>query len=431
MTDERMFDGFGLHAVVVGSGAREHAITLQLLDENWTVDVVPGNPMIPGSTLGSLDDVYSLDAHLFIIGPEVPLAAGMADKLRAADKTVFGPGAEMAQLEGSKIWMKRLLAEAGVPTALWRSVDSHEAVRLALGWLKNMVGCTTYVIKTDGLAAGKGVTVTSDYRAAEADGYAKVDQYPDRVNAVRRALIEEGFEGVELSQFGICNGREAYMIDGAKDYKRLNDGDKGPNTGGMGAVSPLEATPHGISREQQVSIFAATTGKLMTFMVEHDMIYIGALFAGLMLTETGAKVLEYNIRFGDPEMCSMMARCTGGFGLALLAAARGDRSEPPTFSNDVAVTVILAQPGYAELETLTKGEVISGIEAAAAVDGVRLYFAGVSTDEMGNVVTNGGRVIAVTATAPSLEDARARAYQAAGQITWGANGPHYRTDIGA
>ncbi|HEX2039737.1 MAG TPA: phosphoribosylamine--glycine ligase [Acidimicrobiales bacterium] len=370
-----------LRVAVVGSGGREHALRHVL---SRTATVV------------SPDD----DADLYVVGPEAPLVDGLADRLRAEGKLVFGSGADGARLEGSKGWMKEVLAAADVPTARFAAVDSAAD---AAAFLRTLPG--PYVVKTDYLAAGKGVLVTDDLDEALADATAKLAQ--------GHVVIEEGMAGPELSVLAVCNGKDFVLLPPARDHKRVGDGDTGPNTGGMGAFSPVpDAECLDVS-----DIVRATLDELLRRGID----YRGVLYAGLMLTSDGPKVLEYNVRFGDPEAQVVLPRFTSDLAELLLAAAAGDPLPQPTFADDAAVTVVLAAEGYPG--TVRRGDPITGIEAAESVPGVTVFRAAV--DEQGR--TAGGRVLAVTALAPTLAEARSRAYEGVAHISW--PGMHYRKDI--
>jgi phosphoribosylamine---glycine ligase len=401
-----------MRVCVVGSGGREHALA-DVLARTADVVVTPGNPGIPGSTGTRPAEV---DADLFVVGPEAPLVDGLADRLRAAGRLVFGPGADGARLEGSKAWMKDLLAAAAVPTARYGSFGDAVA---ALDFLRALPG--PWVVKTDGLAAGKGVLVTERLDEAEDDVRAKLagKSFGD---AGRTVVIEEGLIGPELSVLAICDGNRAVALAPAQDFKRVGDGDTGPNTGGMGAYSPVPFAGDEV------------VGTVMDRFVEPTLVelrrrgidYRGVLYAGLMLTPDGPRLLEYNVRFGDPEAQVVLPRLTSDLAELLAAAAAGDlrRSPGPAFGHDACVTVVLASEGYPG-ET-HRGDVIEGIDTAAA-QGATVFAAGVASDGDGRLVTAGGRVLAVTGTGATVTAARRHAYAAAGCVSW--PGMHYRTDI--
>ena len=370
-----------LRVAVVGNGGREHALR---------------HVLARTATVVSVDD----DADLYVIGPEAPLVDGLADRLRAEGKLVFGPGADGARLEGSKGWMKEVLAEAGVPTARHGTFTDAADAEAFLATLPHGAA-----VKTDYLAAGKGVLVSTDADELRADARAKLQH-----GAV---VIEELLTGPELSVLAICNGKDFVLLPPARDHKRIGDGDTGPNTGGMGAFSPVpDAAGLDVS-----DVIRATLDELLRRGID----YRGVLYAGLMLTPDGPKVLEYNVRFGDPETQVVGPRLTSDLAELLLAAAAGDPLPQPTFTDDAAVTVVLAAEGYPG--DVRKGDPIAGIEDAEALPGVTVFRAAV--DDAGR--TAGGRVLNVTALAPTLAEARARAYGGVAHISW--PGMHYRKDI--
>lgn len=437
-----------LRVCVVGAGGREHALAVAL---GRTADVVvsPGNPGMAAlgvrCTPGPVDAV---EADLFVIGPEAPLVEGIADRLRQSGRLVFGPGADGARLEGSKAWMKAVLADAGVPSAGYGVFD---AVGPAVEFLRSLPG--PWVVKTDGLAAGKGVLVTYDLGEAEADVAAKLSgsAFGD---AGRRVVIEEALSGPELSLMAICDGTRAVPLAPARDHKRAFDGDTGPNTGGMGAYSPVG----GINDELVASVMAQAVVPTLESMSARGVDYRGVLYAGLMLTAEGPKVLEFNVRFGDPETQAVLARWDGDVAATLAAAAAGrlDEVPPPSFASAASVCVVMAAPGYPDSPQL--GGTIDGIHARLP-EGVQLYCAGVGTgppeaspgeswsadpgatesraagnrpadrDAARGLVTAGGRVMAVTATGPSIDEARRAAYEALPSLYW--PGAWWRSDIGA
>ena len=399
-----------MKVVVVGGDGRAHVLTTVLAR---TAEVVasPGNPGIQQSTPTPPTE---LDADLFVISPEVPLVHGVADRLRAQGKLVFGPGADGAQLEGSKEWMKALLDEAGVPTARWCSFTEPD---LAVAYLKDLA--PPYVIKTDGLAAGKGVLVTMDLAEAADDVAAKLDgsAFGD---SGRTVVIEEGMSGPELSLLVVTDGRELHCLAPAQDYKRVGDGDSGANTGGMGSFSPVPGVD-GLVEAAMATIVRPTLDTLRRRGID----YRGVLYAGLMLTADGPKVVEYNVRFGDPEAQVVLTRFAGDLAGYLAEAAAGDLRTEPAFVDDAAVNIALAAEGYPG-PTRT-GDVITGIDDAEALPGVHVFHAGTDRRDDGALVTAGGRVLHVTALAPTLGEARSRAYAAAAKISW--TGMHHRSDI--
>jgi phosphoribosylamine--glycine ligase len=398
---------------VVGSGGREHALAVAL-GRNAEVVVTPGNAGIPGSTNERPEDI---DADLFVIGPETPLVEGLADYLRGAGRLVFGPGSAGAQLEGSKTWMKGLLRAASVPTARY---GAFAEVEPALAFLSDLPG--PFVVKTDGLAAGKGVLVTDSYDEAAADVRAKLSGQAFG-DAGRRVVIEEHLDGPELSLLCVCDGQRAVPLAPAQDFKRLLDGDAGPNTGGMGAYSPVPIAGKDVVDEVLERAVRPTLAALQARGID----YRGVLYAGIMLTSQGPKVLEYNVRFGDPEAQVVLPRYAGNLSELLEEAASGRLESEPQFDDRAAVTVVCATEGY-PLHPRT-GDVIEGLDAADAIDGVLVFRAGVALDDAGRLVTAGGRVLAVTGLGDDLAAARATAYEAVSRISW--PGMHYRTDIAA
>ncbi|HEY4929378.1 MAG TPA: phosphoribosylamine--glycine ligase [Acidimicrobiales bacterium] len=406
---------------VVGSGGREHALAL-VLARYADVVVTPGNPGIDGrSPEGhSLTSVPTapeeLEADLFVIGPEAPLVDGLADRLRAQGKLVFGPGADGARIEGSKAFMKELLDEAGVPTARF---GVFTEIGPAVRFLRSLAG--PWVVKTDGLAAGKGVLVTDSLAEAEGDVAAKLsgDAFG---TAGQRVVIEEGLTGPECSLLVLCDGERLAALAPAQDFKRRDDGDGGPNTGGMGAFSPVPS----IDQELVDSLVAEAVAPVVAALRRRGIDYRGVLYAGLMLTPSGPKVLEFNVRFGDPETQVVLPRYDGDLGELLAEAAAGRLSTRPRFITDPAVCVVLASEGYPDAPRT--GDRVAGVDDAAALPGVIVFHAGTRSDPAtGGVVTSGGRVLGVTALGVTVDQARARAYAGVAAITW--PGMQHRTDI--
>jgi len=398
---------------VVGSGGREHALA-SVLGRTAEVVVTPGSPGIPGSVPTPPEDV---GADLFVIGPEAPLVDGLADRLRAAGKLVFGPGADGARLEGSKAWMKELLAEAGVPTAAF---GTFEEPAPALAFLDTMT--PPFVVKTDGLAAGKGVLVTdslTEARNAVGD-YLSGAAFGD---AGRRLVIEEGMVGPELSVLAVCDGHRAVPLAPAQDFKRIGEGDSGPNTGGMGAYSPVPIVDDALLDDVMARFVVPTLAALRARGID----YRGVLYAGLMFTPEGPRMLEYNVRFGDPETQVVLPRLTSDLAALLAEAAAGDLRSTPSFTDDARVTVVCASEGYPE--SPRTGDLIEGLDAAGALAGVEVFCAGVGIDGEGRLTTAGGRVLNVCGTGPTLQIARERAYAGVGCIWW--PGMQVRGDIAA
>ncbi|MFI5060055.1 MAG: phosphoribosylamine--glycine ligase [Actinomycetales bacterium] len=412
--------------LVLGSGAREHAIVTSLLSEEMAHDIVvaPGNAGIgrdvrlePG--LDPLDGAavteYAIEngIEFVIVGPEAPLVAGVADPLRTRGIPVFGPGKVAAQLEGSKTFAKRVMDAAGVPTG--RAVrastllEAEEALD-AFG--------APYVVKADGLAAGKGVLVTEDREAAVDHASHYLEQ--------GGVLIEEFLDGEEVSLFLVSDGHNVLPLAPAQDFKRLLDGDAGPNTGGMGAYSPLPWLPETFVDEVVDTVALPTVRQL----AKEQTPFIGLLYCGLILTRHGIRVIEFNARFGDPETQVVLPRLVTPLSELLFAAATGALAAQrrPEFAMDVAVTVVLASEGYPEAP-LT-GRRITGLDEAAAVPEVTIAHAATATDgQTGALVATGGRVLSVVARGTTFAEARARAYEAIGMI--GLEGGQYRTDIAA
>ncbi|WP_420639989.1 phosphoribosylamine--glycine ligase [Candidatus Poriferisocius sp.] len=402
---------------VVGHGGREHALA-HVLGRSCDVVVTPGNPGIPGSTSTPATEI---DADLYVIGPEAPLVDGLADELRAAGGLVFGPGADGARLEGSKAWMKELLVAAGVPTAAHGSFTEAEA---ALGYLDTMGDL--FVIKTDGLAAGKGVLVTES-RGEAADAVRSYLSGEAFGEAGRRVVIEEGLTGPELSVLAVCDGHRAVPLAPAQDFKRIGNGDVGPNTGGMGAYSPVPVAGDDVVAE----VMDRAVGPTLAALRQRGIDYRGVLYAGLMLTPHGIKVLEYNVRFGDPEAQVVLPRLRSDLAELLAGAAAGSLTTVPEYGPDAAVTVVCAAAGYPAAPRV--GDPIVGIDEANAEEGVTVFCAGVAPagdhQDGRRLNTAGGRVLAVTGQGPDLTTARDRAYAGVTHIDW--PGRYVRTDIAA
>jgi phosphoribosylamine--glycine ligase len=405
-----------MRVLVVGSGGREAALTEVLSRTADEVVVTPGNPGIAGST-GPGPEPEDIEADLVVIGPEVPLVAGLADRLRARGRLVLGPGADGARLEGSKAWMKDVLHAAGVPTARSGAFSEPEP---AIAFLRTLP--PPYVVKTDGLAAGKGVLVTGDRAEAEVDVRAKLSGVSFGA-AGTSVVIEEGLLGQELSLLALCDGERAVPLAPARDHKRVGDGDTGPNTGGMGAFSPVPGVDTGVMGEVMDRAVLPTLAALR----RRDVDYRGVLYAGLMLTEEGPRVIEFNVRFGDPEAQVVLPRLRTDLVALCVEAAGGRLRTDPAFTEEAAVTVGCASKGYPT--SSTSGDVIEGVEAAAAVPGVSIHAAGIDRDREGRLVTAGGRVLFVTALGPDQATARSRAYQGVDRISFA--GMHHRTDIAA
>jgi phosphoribosylamine--glycine ligase len=403
--------------LVIGSGAREHALARALAADPAVTDVVcaPGNagtvdvarnlPVDPldGAAVAAL--AAELGAGLVVVGPEAPLVAGVADAVRAAGIPCFGPSAQAAQLEGSKAFAKDVMAAAGVPTAMAHVCTDADQVAAAL----DAFG-PPYVVKDDGLAAGKGVVVTGDRDAALAHAAACRGQ----------VVVEEYLAGPEVSLFAVTDGETVLPLVPAQDFKRVGDGDTGPNTGGMGAYSPLPWAPDGLVEEVQRTVLQPTVDELR----RRGTPFQGLLYAGLALTPRGVRVIEFNARFGDPETQVVLARLRTPLGGLLLAAATGRLAElePLRWDEGAAVTVVVAAEDYPAAPVL--GDLVEGLGEVPAP--AYVLHAGTRL-EGDRVVSAGGRVLCVTATGTDLAAARAAAY--AGVATVRLRGSHHRTDI--
>ena len=405
--------------VVVGSGAREHALAWAIT-KSANVVVTPGNVGIAAHGITcTATPATMLDADLFVIGPEQPLVEGLADTLRAQGKSVVGPGKHGAQLEGSKAFMKEFLADSGVPTA---EFGTFRLLEEAIAYLRTM--SAPYVIKTDGLAAGKGVLVTSDFDEACADVRDKLsgESFGDAGTTV---IIEEGLDGPECSLLVLCDGTNVRPLAAAQDFKRVGDGDHGANTGGMGAYAPMPSMSASDVDQVMATILSPTVSELRRRSID----FRGVLYAGIMLTSKGPKLLEYNVRFGDPETEVLVPLYGDRLFDLLTRVANGSLDHELAPTSESAVTVVLASHGYPA--TSRHGDVISGLgsdgQLAAAIDGVLIFHAGTALNDVGQFVTAGGRVLAVTAVGQSLGQARRRAYEAASLITF--EGKVMRTDI--
>jgi len=416
--------------LVLGSGAREHAIILALRSEDAPHDVfaAPGNAGIardamiveldPNSPADVTEFSNEHDIDLVVIGPEAPLVAGVADALRGRGIPVFGPGRAAAQLEGSKTFAKRIMDAAGVPTG--RAIRATTLAETAAAI--DEFG-SPYVVKADGLAAGKGVIVTDDRTAALTHAASFLPS-----GAV---LVEEFLSGPEVSLFFLSDGDHVLPLSPAQDFKRLGDGDSGPNTGGMGAYSPLPwlAEPFGGEQAFVDLVTRDIADPVIRQLDAEGTPFIGLLYAGLILTPHGVKVIEFNARFGDPETQVVLPRLLDPLSQLLLAAASGtleDRPRP-AFADAVAVTVVLASEGYPAAPVT--GRTLSGLDAAAAVEGVHLAHAATAAEGGDTLIATGGRVLNVVGLGTTFAEARERTYLALAQI--GLEGGQYRTDIAA
>ena len=405
--------------MVVGSGAREHALAWAIA-KSASVVVTPGNAGISAHGITCVaTPATDLEADLFVIGPEQPLVEGLADALRAQGKAVVGPGRDGARLEGSKAFMKEFLAACGVPSAAYATFRDAAA---AVAYLATM--SAPYVIKTDGLAAGKGVLVTSDFNDACADVRLKLSGVAFG-EAGSTVVIEEGLDGAECSLLVLCDGTHVLALAAAQDFKRVGDGDQGANTGGMGAYAPMDSMNHVEIEDVMSSILAPTLKELAARSID----FRGVLYAGVMLTSKGPKLLEYNVRFGDPETEVLVPLYADRLFDLLVRVANGSLDQATAASSGHAVTVVLASHGYPA--SSRHGDVIEGLgpdgQLQAPVEGVIVFHAGTSRNDQGRFVTAGGRVLAVTAVASSLKEAHRRAYEAASLITF--EGSVMRNDI--
>jgi phosphoribosylamine--glycine ligase len=419
--------------LVLGSGGREHAIALALARDPAVTEVhaAPGNPGI--AACATLHDVDVMDgvavaslaaavgADLVVVGPEAPLAAGVADAVRRVGIACFGPSAEAAVLEGSKAFAKDVMTAAEVPTAAARLCTTDSEVAAAVD-----VFGPPYVVKDDGLAAGKGVVVTDDRDEALAHG-----------SSCGRVVVEEYLDGPEVSLFAITDGTTVVPLQPAQDFKRLGDGDTGPNTGGMGAYTPLPWAPPQLVDEVCATVLQPTVDE----MARRGTPFQGLLYAGLALTSHGVRVVEFNARFGDPETQPLLALLDAsagpGLGTLLLAAAEGRLHEtlqqtgPPRWLDAAAVAVVLASRGYPA--SSSRGDLITGLADAASLEGVSVLHAGTAladgTLSDRPLVTAGGRVLAVVGVGPTVTEARSRAYAGASRIDF--PGKQLRTDIAA
>jgi phosphoribosylamine---glycine ligase len=399
-----------VRVLIVGSGGREHALAWKLSQSSMLTELhaAPGNPGIAAlgtchpvraeDSEGLLELARALEVDLAVIGPEGPLVAGLADELRYAGVAAFGPSAAAARIEGSKSFAKEVLLAAGVPTAAQLAIARPPCV-----------------IKADGLAAGKGVFVCRTQDEVDA-GLRAASALGDEM------LIEELLDGDELSVFALTDGNRAVPLAAARDYKRAGDGDTGPNTGGMGAFSPVPS----LGQREVENLVEQVHRPVLEELARRRAPFVGLLYAGLMLTDDGPRVLEFNCRFGDPETQAILPRVEGDLLAALLAAAGGDlRGVTLATGAQAAVTIVLAAAGYPE--SGDAGSPIAGIDDAEAL-GALVFQAGTARRDR-ELVTSGGRILNVTGVGDDLEKARALGYEGAAAITFA--GSRYRGDIGA
>ena len=414
-----------MKVLVIGSGAREHAIITSLLADDSVEEVVaaPGNagiarvvathPVAVDDPTAVADLAVEVAADLVVIGPEIPLVSGAADAVRERGIACFGPSAAAAELEGSKAFAKQVMAEAEVPTAMAHVCSTIEQVAEAL----DQFGAP-YVVKDDGLAAGKGVVVTSDRDEALAHARECLARGGDA-----RVVIEEYLDGPEVSLFAITDGTTVVPLQPAQDFKRVGEGDAGPNTGGMGAYSPLPWAPSNLVADVTERVLQP----VVDAMRRRGTVFSGLLYAGLAMTSCGVRVIEFNARFGDPETQVVLSNLRTPLGQVLLAAATGrlEQLPPLAWKPGYSVTVVIASEGYpAQPRT---GDVIEGLEEAADLANVDVFHAGTTISDEGQVTSSGGRVLSVTAHAETLVRARERAYAAVDLIR--LTGSHHRRDI--
>lgn len=418
-----------MNVLVVGGGGREHALcwaiaASPLVERLWCA---PGNAGIAGEAecvAIAADDIGALcgfvrdrAVDLVVVGPEAPLAAGLVDRLDAMGVRAFGPSAEAAQIESSKGFMKDLCARHGIPTASYARFSERGPALAHIARTGAPV-----VVKADGLAAGKGVIICESTSEAER----AVDEMlvgGAFGAAGREIVVEEFMEGEELSFFALVDGEHALALASAQDHKRVGDGDVGPNTGGMGAYSPAPACTEDVA----AAVMDTVVTPAVAAMRDEGRPYRGVLYAGLMLTDEGPRLLEFNARFGDPECQALMPRLASDIVPALVAACDGELAHfDLRWGEEAALTVVLAANGYPG--PVGEGTVIGGLDEAGAMDGVTIFHAATTRDDAGRIVSSGGRVLGVTARAPDIRGAQERAYRAVDRLAW--PGGFCRRDIG-
>jgi phosphoribosylamine--glycine ligase len=415
--------------LVVGGGGREHALCWKLRQSPLLTELycAPGNPgiaRVADLVPVSVDEVQRLadfatdmKIDLTVVGPELPLTLGLVDELTARGLPVFGPTARAAELEGSKAFSKELMVRHGIPTAPFAVVHDAAQAREArgrFGW--------PVVLKADGLAAGKGVVIAAD--AAQYDAAVR-DLFEDRRFGTSgdRAVVEAFLEGEEVSFMALSDGERVLPLATAKDYKRIGDGDTGPNTGGMGSHSPAGV----MSAEAAAEVLETVIHPAVAGMAAEGRPFTGVLYAGLILTPDGPRVLEFNARFGDPECQAILLRLEDDLLAVLAAGARGEfEARRLSFRKEASACIVLASPGYPGRPVT--GEPIRNLERAAAAEGVEIFHSGTATSEAGELVSAGGRVLTVCATGPDLAAALRKAYAAADRVDW--PGKVYRRDVG-
>ena len=415
--------------LLIGSGGREHALAWAISDSPLcdTLIITPGNPgaaafgKLANIAADDIDGLVSLAkteaADIVVIGPEVPLVDGLSDRLEAEGISAFGPTAAAAQLEGSKRFGREFCSRHNIPQPQWNYFTDARAAKAFASTLVG--GC---VVKADGLAAGKGVTVcdTTEEAALSID-----EMLGGRFgSASAQILVEERISGPEFSAFALLDGKDALWLASAQDHKRAFDNDEGPNTGGMGAVSPSRFETDALRQQIMEKIIQPVADG----MADEGMPYRGILYAGLMLTDKGPQVIEFNCRFGDPEAQVILPRLQSDLLSAIYTTTEGGlQNFAMRFSQDSAVTVVMAAKGYPG--SYDKGSTIIGAETLESASGCLVFHAGTSTDEDGQIIANGGRVLCVTALGASREQARAMAYQGVAEIKW--DDGFYRGDIAA